>query len=365
MKNTFGNNFIVTIYGESHGTEIGCIIDGVAPGIKLDLEFIQKQLNLRKPKGKISTNRIEADDFKIVSGYFNGYTTGTPICISIPNLSQHSGDYDSIKNELRPGHADYTAYQKYLGYQDYRGGGHFSGRITAPLVAAGSIAISILKDKGINIGSHITKLSTIKDREFNNLDQDIELLNNKYFPVLDETIESKMITSIEDAHTNLDSIGGILETIVTHYPAGLGEPFFDSIESTLSHLIFSVPGVKGVEFGIGFEFANLKGSEANDSFLSTNNTITTKTNNNGGINGGISNGMPIIIKTVIKPTPSIYSEQDSVNYATKENIKLKIQGRHDPAIIHRARVVIDSVVAIGLLDLLCSRDATLGMRNKK
>lgn len=365
MKNTFGNQLTVTIFGESHGLQIGVVIDGLAPGISLDMDFIRSQMEKRRAKGRISTQRQEADALQIVSGYFEGHTTGTPLTILIANTDTRSKDYEKNKNRLRPAHADYTADVKYLGYQDYRGGGHFSGRITAPLVAAGAIAMQILQQKGIHIGTHIAQCHHIYDQPFAQeeaiLQQQIEAMQQANFAVLDKQKAEAMYRFIEQTAAQGDSVGGILETAVLHLPAGIGEPFFDSIESRLSHLLFSVPAVKGVEFGTGFHFAELYGSEANDPFL-WQDGVKTATNHNGGINGGISNGMPLRIRTVIKPTPSIYKEQDTIDKETKAAVKLRLKGRHDPAIIHRARVVVDSVVALGLLDLLMEREATLSMR---
>lgn len=365
MKNTFGHNFTVTIFGESHGEAIGCVIDGLVPGIQLDMDFISSVMEKRKAKGRISTQRKEADEIQIVSGYFNGYTTGTPLTILIQNTNTRSQDYEKTKYRLRPSHADYTAHVKYQGFQDYRGGGHFSGRITAPLVAAGAIAMQILKEKGILIGSHILKSKMIEDIPFsknlNELKSQIELVNTLDFAVLDSDKAEEMKAMIEDTAAQGDSVGGVLESCIFNVPAGLGEPFFDSLESTLSHLLFSVPAVKGVEFGLGFQFADLYGSEANDA-IGYANDFYTKTNHNGGINGGVSNGMPILLRTVIKPTPSIYKQQDTVDLKTHEEVKLQIQGRHDPAIIHRARIVVDSVLAIGILDQLMEREATLSMK---
>lgn len=365
MKNTFGHNYSVTIFGESHGEAIGCVIDGLAPGIKLDMEFINSVMEKRKAKGRISTQRKEADELHIVSGYFNGCTTGTPLTILIENTNTRSNDYEKTKYRLRPSHADFTANEKYMGWQDYRGGGHFSGRITAPLVAAGAIAMQVLKEKGILIGSHIQKSRTVQDIPFSEdmeeLQKQIDLVNTMDFAVLNVDAAAAMKAMIEEAASEGDSVGGVLESCILNVPTGLGEPFFDSLESTLSHLLFSVPAVKGVEFGLGFSFSDFYGSEANDA-ITYNNGFRTATNNNGGINGGISNGMPIRIRTVIKPTASIYKEQDTVDLKTHEAVKLQIQGRHDPAIIHRARIVVDSVLAIGILDQLMERAATLKMK---
>ncbi len=358
MKNSIGNHITVTLFGESHGMGLGAIIDGMAPGVTVDTEYIAKQMELRKPHGKISTQRKEADEVKILSGVFEGKTTGTPISLVIENAAQHSKDYSKTKDLARPGHADYTANEKYHGYQDYRGGGHFSGRITAALVAAGAIAKKALEDKGIYIGTHIAKCGTILDREMGNYEEDIQKLNDMLFPVLDEAASKEMLAYMEAAAAEGDSVGGVLQTVVTGMPAGAGEPWFDTVESMLAHAMFSVPAVKGVEFGKGFGFAQMKGSEANDSFYMEGHAVKTRTNNNGGINGGITNGMPIVFQCVVKPTPSIYKEQDTINMQEREDAKLQIQGRHDPAIIHRARVVVDSMTALVLADILTGRYGT-------
>lgn len=360
MKNNFGTNISMTIFGESHGSCIGITLDGLLAGFKINLERIKEDMEKRKAKGSISTQRHEDDEVEIVSGFFNGYTTGTALTILIQNKNTQSKDYSDIQYRLRPGHADFSAYEKYHGFQDYRGGGHFSGRLTAPIVAAGSICRQILETKNILIGSHIEQLYALHDAPFsNNIDQlkkQIQTLNKKEFATLDEQVAQNMEQAILEAKNEQDSIGGILESAIINLPAGIGEPFFDSIESILAHLLFSIPAVKGVSFGAGFQMAAKKGSEANDAFI-MNDTIQTKTNNNGGINGGISNGMPIIIHTCIKPTPSIYKTQETVDYKTKESQTLNIKGRHDPCILHRARIVVDSMIAFGILDLLMSNNA--------
>ena len=356
MKNTFGQSVAVTLFGESHGEYIGAVLDGLAPGLVIDEAFIRHQLSLRRPQGKISTARVEADEFHIVSGVFNGKTTGTPLCILIPNTNIRSGDY--TPNIPRPGHADYTAECKYHGHQDARGGGHFSGRITAALVAAGAIAISILRQNGILIGTHISRISDICDRTFHSYESDIETLADLAFPVLDSSKADMMRACIEDAASEGDSVGGILETAIIGLPAGVGEPWFDTVEGMLSHALFSIPAIKGVEFGTGFGMADLRGSQANDAFRMENGRVVTTTNHNGGVNGGITNGMPVVFRCAVKPTPSIFQEQESVDLAKGENTTLNLSGRHDPAIIHRARVVVDSVAALVLCDLLALRFGT-------
>ena len=358
MKNTFGNNISITLFGESHGVAIGCVLDGIAPGIEVDEEFIASQMEKRKGINSISTPRREEDRVRILSGVFEGKTTGTPIALMIENSNQHSKDYSATKDLARPSHADFTAQCKYHGYQDYRGGGHFSGRITAPIVAAGAICLKALESKGISIGTHISSCGNVKDRAFGNLCEDIELLRNKAMPVLCDEAEKKMISAIEEAKNQGDSLGGTLTTAVTGMPTGVGEPWFDTVEGVLAHALFSVPAVKGVEFGLGFGFGDKKASQVNDAFTVLEGNIQTKTNNNGGINGGITNGMPIVFSCAVKPTPSIFKEQSTVNMATKENAVLALKGRHDPAIIHRARVVVDSITAITLCDLLVTRFGT-------
>ncbi len=362
MKNSFGTSVIVTLFGESHGPAIGAVIDGLAPGIRIDTDYIAEKLELRKPHGRISTARHEADDYRIISGVYNGVSTGTPICIIIPNAEQHSSDYTESRGAARPGHADYTAYQKYHGFEDFRGGGHFSGRITAALVAAGAIAMSALEQKGIHIGTHIAKLGGISDTEFGTDNEDveekIEILSKKQFPVLDDDAASKLQGAIEAAASDGDSIGGVLETAVVGIPCGVGEPWFDTLEGVLAHALFSIPGIKGVEFGGGFDMLDARGSEYNDAFYMDGDGVRTRTNNNGGINGGISNGMPIIIKTAVKPTPSIYKAQETVDIIEGKDTVLEIKGRHDPAIIHRVRAVADAVTALAICDMLAQRYGT-------
>lgn len=358
MKNTFGSSVSVTLFGESHGSHIGAVIDGMAPGIPVDESFIRAQLEKRRPSGAISTKRREADDFLIVSGVFGGMTTGTPICILIPNTDTKSQSYEQTRFIPRPGHADFTAYAKYHGYEDFRGGGHFSGRITAALVGAGAIALSALAQKGIYIGTHIKSCAGIADRDFADMASDISALNHMEYAVLDSSAGKAMQEKTAAAAAEGDSVGGVLESAVIGLPAGVGEPWFDTVEGLLSHALFSIPAIKGVEFGDGFAIADKKGSEANDAFYFDQDRVCTQTNHNGGINGGITNGMPIVFRCAVKPTPSIYKQQNSVNLQNGENASLLIEGRHDPAIIHRARVVVDSITALVLCDLLALRFGT-------
>ena len=358
MKNTFGYSVALTLFGESHGEYIGAVIDGLAPGIKVDREYIADMLTLRRPDGRISTPRKERDEFKIVSGVIDNTTTGTPITILIPNENVKSSDYTEMRSVARPSHADYTAECKYHGYQDSRGGGHFSGRVTAALVAAGAICKYALMQKGVYIGTHVKKCAAVSDREFENLNSDIDALNKKVFAVLDEKAGEKMIEAILEASTEGDSVGGVLETAVIGMPEGVGEPWFDTVESMLSHMMFSIPAVKAIEFGKGFAISDMRGSEANDPIAISDGKIITTTNNNGGINGGITNGMPIIFRTAIKPTPTIFKKQNTVDFKSMTAVELEPTGRHDPAIVHRARIVQDAATAIVLSDALAMRFGT-------
>lgn len=361
MKNTFGQSVSVTLFGESHGTAIGAVLDGLAPGIPVDSALIAEKIKQRQASGGLSTPRHEPDIVQIVSGVFEGKTTGTPLCFLIENTNVKSGDYADLKTKPRPSHADYTAECKYHGFQDYRGGGHFSGRITAPLVAAGAVAISALRAKGIHIATHIAACAGIEDRAFDPVcpsTEDMAALNAALFPVLDTTAGQAMQEAILAAREAGDSVGGVLETAVIGLPAGVGEPWFDTVESVLSHGLFAIPAVKGVSFGSGFDLCAMHGSEANDAFALANRTVKTATNHNGGINGGITNGMPLLFRCAVKPTPSIAKPQQTVDLTLREETTLSIKGRHDPAIVHRARAVVDAVTALALCDLLAQRFGT-------
>ncbi len=354
MSNTFGQKLKVTIFGESHGVGIGCIIDGLPAGISIDWDRVRAEMARRAPgNSNLATPRKEKDAFEVLSGYFNDHTTGTPLAMEIRNTSQHSSDYDILKDCMRPGHADYTGRVKYGGFNDYRGGGHFSGRITAPLTFAGAIARQVLEAKGIHIGSHVTELHGISDKTFSPMGESIEIfetLRKQKLPVLTETIGQQMEAEILKAKQEGDSVGGVVECMMTGLPIGLGDPFFDSLESELAHMMFSVPAVKGIEFGEGFGMALLKGSEANDAMQYDNGKPVVTTNHNGGILGGISNGAPVIFRVAIKPTPSIGKEQHTVNISTKENTLLSVKGRHDPCIVPRAIPVIENAAALVVLD---------------
>ena len=369
MKNTFGSTLSLTIFGESHGKAIGAVLDGMAAGVPVDENLLAACMDKRRARGDgLSTARVEADTVQFLSGVINGHTTGTSIALMIENQNTRSSDYAKTADLLRPGHADYTAYAKYHGYQDARGGGHFSGRITAALVAGGAIVLGALDRAGINLSTHIARCAGISDTPFALNDSaalaaQTEALVNRSegFALLDPSVEEPMKAAIRTAGAEGDSVGGILETAILGLPAGIGEPYFDSVESVLSHAAFSIPAVKGIEFGSGFGFADLHGSQANDAFRMDADRIVTATNHNAGINGGISNGMPIVFRTVVKPTPSIYKEQDTVDYIARKDAKLSIQGRHDPCIVPRAAIVQTCAAALALGDLMTIRYGTAWM----
>ena len=351
MRNILGDNLTLTLFGESHGPLIGAVLDGMQAGIKVDEDFIKLMLSKRRPQKDIETNRVEMDEFEIVSGVFNGFTTGSPLTILIKNKNVISKDYSELKNIMRPSHADYTANIKYQGFNDFRGGGHFSGRITAAIVAVGSILINALREKGIYIGTHIKKCGNVIDKDFSLDANEVKELVNKDFPVLNN-IEEEIKNVIKVVKENNDSIGGILQTAIIGLPVGLGSEWFSSVEGKLANACFSIGGVKGIEFGLGFEFSNKLGSTANDQLYFENNLVKTSTNNNGGINGGLTNGMPVVFNLAVKPTPSIKLEQHTINIETMENTTLELTGRHDPAIIRRMAVVIDAITAFVVCDLL-------------
>lgn len=356
MSGMWGNKLKVSIFGESHGAGIGITIDGLPSGIEIHMEEVLKEMARRAPgKSRLSTARKEGDQPEILSGFFEGKTTGTPLCAVIRNSDQHSKDYGKLKDLMRPGHADYPGFIRYNGFNDYRGGGHFSGRITAPLVFAGAVCKQILNIKGINVGAHVKSIGTIYDKSFDEVELTKELLDNlkiNELPLLCSEKEEMMRNAILEARSDCDSVGGTIECTVIGIDAGVGNPFFDSVESTLAHLMFSVPAVKGIEFGKGFEMSELRGSQCNDEYYYDGDKVKTYTNNNGGITGGITNGMPILFKVGIKPTPSIAKKQRTIDIAENKESELIIEGRHDPCIVQRAVPVIEAVTAIGILDLV-------------
>ena len=352
--NTIGSIIRLTFFGESHGDALGITIDNLPAGIPIDFTMLDAELAKRRPKGLYSTARTEPDLYQILSGFYNGFTTGAALTILIPNQNRQSGDYDDLTDKPRPSHADYPAYVKYHGFNDPRGGGMFSGRLTALFILAGAIAKQLLNAKGIQVASHIKRIFTAVDASFDPNHVSLELvkqLQTLDFPVIDASIEEPMKAAILSAKVEQDSLGGIVETAVIGLPAGIGEPLFLSIESQLSQLLFSVPAIKGVEFGDGFSYAMQKGSESSDGYRFENDALTTTANHNGGILGGISNGRPVILRSVVKPTASIGLSQQTVNLKTGENTTIEVKGRHDPAIVHRIVHVINAVVYFGILDL--------------
>lgn len=357
MSGIWGNKLKISIFGESHGVGIGITINGLPPGFKIDMDEVMLEMSRRAPgKNDLTTPRKESDLPEILSGVFEGKTTGAPLTAIIRNRDTRSKDYSQLKNIMRPGQSDYTGHMRYQGFNDHRGSGHFSGRITAPLVFAGAICKQFLKEKGVQIGAHIQSIGTIQDQSFEEADvtaRKIEAFKQQQLPVFDSAKVSLMEESILAAKQAGDSIGGVVECFVLGLDAGYGNPFFDSVESTLAHLVFSVPAIKGLEFGTGFSIANMRGSQSNDPFYyDASGQIRTRTNHNGGIIGGITDGMPVVFRAAVKPPASIAQKQRTVNIAEKKDTDLIIEGRHDPCIVPRVLPVLEAVTAIGLTDLI-------------
>ncbi len=346
-----------SIFGESHGPAIGVVLEQVPPGLVLDREAISKEMARRAPgKSPLSTARKEADVPEILSGVFDGKTTGTPLCAIIHNSDHHSKDYAKTRFLARPSHGDYTGFVRYQGCNDYRGGGHFSGRLTAPLVFAGAVAKQLLAQRGITVGAHISQIGTVKDKSFADTQLTptlFQTLSEKAFPTVDDQAGAAMQAEILQAREELDSIGGAIQCAVLGLPVGVGSPDLGcNVEGVLAQHLFAVPAVKGISFGAGFDFASMRGSQANDPFYMDGGQVKTRTNHSGGVNGGISNGMPVLFQVAIRPTPSIGQEQNTINFSTMEDAKLTIQGRHDPCIVHRAVPVIEAAAALAICELL-------------
>lgn len=346
-----------SIFGESHGPAIGVVLEQVPPGLVLDREAISKEMARRAPgKSPLSTARKEADVPEILSGVFDGKTTGTPLCAIIHNSDHHSKDYAKTRFLARPSHGDYTGFVRYQGCNDYRGGGHFSGRLTAPLVFAGAVAKQLLAQRGITVGAHISQIGTVKDKSFADTQLTptlFQTLSEKAFPTVDDQAGAAMQAEILQAREELDSIGGAIQCAVLGLPVGVGSPDLGcNVEGVLAQHLFAVPAVKGISFGAGFAFASMRGSQANDPFYMDGGQVKTRTNHSGGVNGGISNGMPVLFQVAIRPTPSIGQEQNTINFSTMEDAKLNIQGRHDPCIVHRAVPVIEAAAALAICELL-------------
>lgn len=359
---SFGTIIHINLFGESHGPAIGIVINNLPAGLTLDHNRIQQALLKRRPTSNLSTPRQEQDPYEIVSGYFNDKTTGTPLTVIIPNTDTRSKDYNP--EILRPSHSDYVAKIKYNNSNDYRGGGHFSGRLTAPLVVLGAICEQILESKGIYVASHISSIKEETDALFTleNIQlETLKTLNLSDFPLLDDSKRQAFESVILTAKEQHDSVGGTIETAVLGLSAGYGDPFFDKMESILAHLLFSIPAVKGLSFGDGFSLTTKYGSETNDPFVLVNGQIKTSTNHSGGIQGGISNGMPIVFTTAIKPTSSIGLPQQTVNTETMEEVTLELKGRHDPAIVHRAVHVVNALTSYALVEIISRTEGTKWM----
>lgn len=355
MSSEFGRILKVSVFGQSHGKAIGVVMDGLPAGEEIDLEELQRFLDRRRPgKNPLSTARREGDVPEFLSGLKNGKTCGAPLCAVIRNTDRRSGDYSELQDKPRPGHADYTAAVKWGGHADMRGGGHFSGRLTAPLCVAGGIARQILARRGIHVGAHLFSVGHARDMLFP-LYPTKELFNavaSKPLPVLNDHAIETMETAILAARESLDSVGGTIECAAIGLPAGLGDPMFAGVENRLAAALFGIPAVKGVEFGEGFHAATLLGSQNNDAFVMENGQVCAETNHAGGILGGITTGMPLVLRVAVKPTPSIGKAQKTVRLSARENTELTIHGRHDPCIAHRAVPVVEAVTAAVLLDLL-------------
>ena len=357
MKNSLGTSVILTLWGESHGAAVGVVLDGLAPGIPVDEAVIAQRLAQRRPGCGADTARVEPDRFRILSGVYRGRTTGTPILIEIPNENVRSADYKALESVARPSHADYTAQMKYHGWQDPRGGGHFSGRVTAGIVAAGAICRQALEAKGIRLATHILRCGGVEDAPFTDVASEVEAVESRTFPMIldrEEEVEAAILAAKQEQ----DSIGGVVQTGICGLPAGLGEPWFDSLEGVLARAMFALGGIKGIEFGDGFGLCGLRGSQANDPMRMQDGRVVTTTNRSGGINGGITNGMPVLFNLAVKPTPSIAREQQTVDFVAGKDTLLALKGRHDPAIIRRICPVVTALTAVVLCDQLALRFGT-------
>lgn len=356
MSSEFGNSLKISVFGESHGKAVGVTIDGLPAGEQIDLRELSLFLDRRRPgRNSLSTKRSETDAPVFLSGVTEGKTNGSPLCAIIFNEDTNSADYSEFADRPRPSHADYTAFIKWSGLCDMRGGGHFSGRLTAPICIAGGVAKQVLSRRNIFVGAHLASVAQVSDTQFPLIPSRelFDRISAKSFPVIDDEKGSLMQAEITSAASDSDSVGGIVECAVIGLPPGIGSPMFGGVENRLSAAIFGIPAVKGLEFGAGFECAKVRGSQNNDPFIADENgRISTDTNNCGGILGGITNGMPVLFRTAFKPTPSIGITQNTVSLSRLKNVKLKINGRHDPCIAHRAVPVIEAATALVILDLI-------------
>ena len=358
MSSNYGDNLKLSIFGQSHGPAIGMTLDGIPAGLPVDLEKLQAFLNRRAPgQNNWSTPRREEDRPEFLAGIYDGFTCGSPIAAVISNKNTRSGDYANLKDCPRPGHADYTAQMKYGGFQDAAGGGHFSGRLTAPLCIAGGLCIQWLESQGIRITAHITRIGTATDKRFDPVNPEIDAVLPD-FSVLTQAAELNMKAEIDAARAQNDSVGGIIECAVTGLPAGIGEPMFGGLESKIAQIVYGIPAVKGVEFGAGFDCAEMFGSQNNDCYQMDGSQVTTQTNHAGGILGGISTGMPLIFRVAVKPTPSIGRTQRTVSLESGESVPINVKGRHDPCIVPRAVPVVEAAAAIAIFDMILSNTQT-------
>ena len=356
MASDFGRKIRITIFGQSHSEMIGVVIDGLPAGQRIDKEKLRAFLERRAPgRNEYSTKRKEKDIPEIISGLVDGVTCGAPLCAVIHNSDTRPQDYENLRDIPRPGHADYSAYVKYNGHNDIRGGGHFSGRLTAPLCIAGAICMQYLEREGIEIGAHIASIGDVTDLAFDPVNVDAEMLRkvkSAEFPVLSKESGIKMREAIKSAKEDKDSLGGVVECAITGIPAGVGDPMFDGVENRIASIIFGIPAVRGIEFGNGFSASHMRGSANNDAFYMDSDAVKTRTNNHGGVLGGITTGMPVVFRAAIKPTPSIAMKQDSISLSRLEDTKLRITGRHDPCIVPRAVPCIEAAAAIAVLDMM-------------
>ena len=361
MSSVWGNTLKISIWGESHGTALGVVVDGFPHGIALDMEAVQKQLARRAPGQLHGTQRIEKDVPRVVSGVYEGKTTGAPLCALFENSDTRSSDYRELADLPRPSHADFTANLRYGGFSDPRGGGHFSGRLTAPIVFAGALVRQALSARyKITLGGHIAQIGDVRDEAlpFPLYKETLDELAAKEFAALSDPAAVAMKERIENARQDGDSVGGIVEIAACGVPAGWGNPMFETVEGRVAQLAFGVPGVRGIEFGSGFALSGMSGSEANDPFLPTD-PVSTASNHSGGVNGGITNGMPLTFRAVLRPTPSISRAQKTVRLSNRESAELRVMGRHDPCIALRALPVLEAVMGLVLLDLALEMEGTL------
>ena len=360
MSSTYGERFRFTVFGQSHSPAIGVTMEGIPAGFAIDMDKLQAFLDRRAPgKSPTATARKEADQPEFLSGLVGNVTCGTPITAIIRNTNTRSADYDNLRDCPRPGHADYTAHIRYDGHQDVAGGGHFSGRLTAPLCIAGGICLQILEQMGITIAAHIQSIETVADAKFDPVDisaAELKALAKKSFPVIRDSAAEAMHEAILTAKAQGDSVGGVIECAAVGLPAGWGDPMFGGMENRIAQIVFGIPAIRGIEFGTGFAAAGLRGSVHNDPWYThVTGEVRTKTNHHGGILGGITSGMPLIFRAAVKPTPSIAMEQDSVSLSRGEDQKLTIHGRHDPCIVPRAVPVMEAAAAAAIYDAyLCS-----------